>query len=144
MAAAASLALGAGLTPIASPAIAAPPVVPAVEVTILRGANEVAGGDANGIGIGVFAMRAGQGQICYLLSAAKINGTVTAAHIHKAPAGSNGPVVVPLSAPVNGPVATCVTVAAPLAADIAANPANYYANIHSSALPDGAIRGQLR
>lgn len=144
IAAVVSLSVGAALAPIAaSPAAAATGNPPAVEIAILRGANEPGGGDTDAVGIGVFRIRAEEGQICYLLAAVKIDGTVTAAHIHKAPAGSNGPIVVPLTAPVDGPVLACATVATALAADIAANPSAYYANVHSSVFPGGAVRDQL-
>jgi hypothetical protein len=143
--AAAALTLGISLAPIAaSSASAAVSNEHSAKVAILQGANETAGGDADGIAIGVFRIRPADGQICYLLAAARLDGTVTAAHIHKAPAGSNGPVVVPLTPPVDGAVVACTTAAPALAADIVANPANYYANIHSSAFPGGAVRGQLR
>ena len=36
-----------------------------------------------------------------------------------------------------------MTVADALAQDLAANPADYYFNIHTTAFPGGAIRGQL-
>ena len=66
------------------------------------------------------------------------------AHIHKAPAGANGPVAVPLATPdAAGKSSGCATVGAPVVADILANPGGYYVNVHNGEHPGGAIRGQL-
>ncbi|MFN7925431.1 MAG: CHRD domain-containing protein [Bryobacteraceae bacterium] len=78
----------------------------------------------------------------------------TAAHIHKADAGVNGPVV--LDTGHRGTVAAAagsgfamyqvdVTDAAQLkvVSDILANPAGHYFNIHSQTNPGGLMRGQL-
>lgn len=72
-----------------------------------------------------------------------------AGHIHRAPIGVAGPVVVPL---FSGPTAdaqikdtgeAAVSTAA-LAQDICANPQNFYVNYHTNpGFPAGAIRGQL-
>jgi hypothetical protein len=54
---------------------------------------------------------------------------------------------VPLTPPATGdPGASsgCVTVDATLAADIQAHPRAYYANVHTTAFPGGAVRGQLK
>lgn len=82
------------------------------------------------------------------------NNTIAfAAHIHRAPAGVAGPVVVSTglsaaSAPRfsngaaefrSGPVA----VSAALAQEIVANPAAFYFNVHSPLNPGGFARGQL-
>jgi hypothetical protein len=66
-----------------------------------------------------------------------------AAHIHEAPAGQAGPVVVGLMPPTNGAASGCVSVARELARDILMNPANYYVNVHNAEFPAGALRGQL-
>lgn len=66
-----------------------------------------------------------------------------AAHIHEAPPGVAGPVVVPLAAPVDGLVNGCVPVDLDLAADIVNNPMDYYVNVHNAPFPAGALRGQL-
>jgi hypothetical protein len=62
-------------------------------------------------------------------------------------AGVSGPIVVPF---YNGAlpagtfaVAGSVTVAATVAQGINANPAGFYANIHTTEFPPGAVRGQL-
>lgn len=70
------------------------------------------------------------------------NGLVaTAAHIHRAAAGVNGPVIVPL---VGGPT-SWAGVSAPLAAaDLSAmRNGQTYINVHTAAFPGGEIRGQL-
>jgi hypothetical protein len=113
-----------------------------VFATVLRGANETAGGDPDGIGAAVVTVDVAQSKVCYLVVAAKLD-TIVAAHIHHAPAGVNGPVVVAFQTPANGFVAACADVAATLAADLAAHPDQYYVNVHSSVFPAGAIRGQL-
>jgi hypothetical protein len=70
-----------------------------------------------------------------------------AAHIHAAPAGEAGDVVIPLfTQPVNaatvGP--TCLTgLDKNLLKDIIRNPENYYVNVHNTPFPNGAVRGQL-
>lgn len=126
----------------AAPANAAPAAHGKVFATVLRGANEIAGGDPDGIGAAVVTVNPAKSQVCYLVVAVKLD-TIVAAHIHHAPAGANGPIVLPFQTPANGFVAACADVSAELAADLAANPDQYYVNVHSSAFPAGAIRGQL-
>ena len=65
------------------------------------------------------------------------------AHIHSAPATTNGPVVVPLTAVVNGTSSGCATVARGLADAIRKAPQGYYVNVHTNLYTSGAIRGQL-
>jgi hypothetical protein len=79
--------------------------------------------------------------------------TFTRAHIHKAPAGSNGPIHwdfleagVPVASISGHPVTLRVIGRARAAAvlgDLLANPDQYYVNVHSIAFPGGAVRGQL-
>jgi len=72
----------------------------------------------------------------------------TLGHIHKAPFGVNGPVVVPLfaSAVPSTVIAVSGTVNGvdpALVKDIAEHPAQFYTNLHSANFPGGAVRGQL-
>jgi hypothetical protein len=111
----------------------------------MTGANEVPGpGDADGMGTASFRLRKGQAQICAELKVSNILLPAIAAHIHQAPAGVAGPVVVPLPTPdAAGMSAGCVTVQRSLVEAILANPAGFYANVHTTDFPAGAIRGQL-
>ena len=77
--------------------------------------------------------------------------TFTQAHIHKAPAGVNGPIhwdffLLP-DPDLTGPHPSLRGIASPRAAavleDLLANPEQYYVNVHSVAFPGGALRGQL-
>ena len=107
-------------------------------VTTLSGAEEVPPADPDGSGFARISLNYGQGQVCWEVSYQGIAAPV-AAHIHSAPAGVNGPVVVPLN-PINF---GCVTVENGLIKAIIQNPELYYVNVHNADFPGGALRGQL-
>jgi hypothetical protein len=113
--------------------------------TTLTGGQEVpVPGDTDGIGFATVTVNPGQGVLCYELSVSGI-ATATAAHIHEAPVGVAGPVVMeaPLKTPTEGFSSDCVEVGRVLAKDILKNPADYYVNVHNADFPGGALRGQL-
>jgi hypothetical protein len=117
--------------------------------TTLTGAAEVPGpADPDASGTAYITLNQGQGEVCFALSWQDIDGTVVASHIHQAPAGIAGPIVVPLftgaSFASTGSTSGCISgVSEDLIKDIRHNPADYYVNIHSTVFPAGAIRGQL-
>jgi hypothetical protein len=116
--------------------------------TTLTGAAEVPGpGDPDASGTAFIALNQGQGEVCFDLSWAGIDGTVAAAHIHVGAAGVAGDVVVPLFAGSfagTDSASACVAgVSEGLIKAIRQDPANYYVNIHSDVFPAGAVRGQL-
>jgi hypothetical protein len=116
--------------------------------TTLTGAAEVPGpGDPDASGTAFITLNQGQGEVCFDLSWAGIDGTVTAAHIHVGAATVAGPVVVPLFAGTfagTDSASACVAgVSEELIKAIRQDPASYYVNIHSDVFPAGAVRGQL-
>lgn len=113
-----------------------------ISVALTGPAEAPAPGDPDGTGTATLRINPGQQQICYELSVSGI-GAATAAHIHKAPVGTAGPVVVGLTAPTPGSSKACAEVARQLVLDILKTPADYYVNVHNAEFPGGAVRGQL-
>ncbi len=141
---------------VASPAaLAAKPTTPGTNgsggkalVAKLSGANEVPAANTADRGHVVIRLNAKTLKVCWSFSALKLTplgvatATPTAAHIHSAVAGVNGPVVVPLGSPFARK--GCVAAAKSDIDAILANPKAYYVNVHNASYPGGAIRGQLK
>ena len=109
----------------------------------MTGAQEAPGpGDPDGSGTASLTVNPGQEEICYTLTVQNI-APATAAHIHVAPVGQPGPVVVPLVPPTSGTSSDCADVDRDLALAILMHPENYYVNVHNADFPAGAVRGQL-
>lgn len=122
--------LGLASTVVAEPVLLALP---------MDGAQEVPGpGDPDGRGMALLSIDPEASTIDWQMSVDDICLPITGAHIHQAPAGEAGPIVVDFAAQLSG----TGLVDADLPA-IAANPANYYVNVHNRNFPDGAIRGQI-
>lgn len=127
----------------------------------LSGANEFgpSGEPINPHGDGdrgsvVLTLNQGKGQLCWAFGALTMTAgepLPQAAHIHQAPAGFAGGIVVHLfgsggapSAPTSYPTSTeCVAVAPDLVKQIRKNPDRYYVNLHNSTHPAGVMRAQL-
>jgi hypothetical protein len=137
---------------------------------ILSGAEEVPARDTQGRGVATFHLNKEGTELYYRLTVANIENVV-GAHIHKAPAGANGPIVVPLyagaagSGPTNGRLAEGVITAANLAGPLAGQTmadllallqsGDAYVNVHTNDgvaptntgagdFPGGEIRGQVK
>jgi hypothetical protein len=118
----------------------------------LSGAAEVcptAPGTCGGPGTGTATITIDRNArtLCYSITTQNVALPLTAAHIHVAPVGEAGPVVVPLfTQPVNaatvGP--TCLTgLDKNLLKAIIRDPQSYYVNVHNAPFPNGAVRSQL-
>ena len=117
--------------------------------TTLTGAEEAPGpGDPNATGQADLRLNQGQREVCFTISWADIDGEVFAGHIHVAPAGEPGPIVVTLftgSFAGTDSVSGCAeNVDRQLIKAIRRDPSAYYVNVHSRPnFPGGAVRGQL-
>jgi CHRD domain len=101
--------------------------------------------DLDGTGRAIFRFQGAQA--CWLITWKNIV-TPMLGHIHEGGPGVNGPVVVgfwrgQLPEGITG-VTGCSTSTPETLARIAANPAAFYANVHNTDFPGGAIRAQLR
>ena len=102
-------------------------------------------GDPDASGRMIVIVNQARDTVCFLTRWSDIDGTVVAAHIHLAPVGVAGGVVVPLFAgqfESDDMLRGCVP-ANGLSDELVANPSAYYVNIHSTVFPPGAIRAQL-
>jgi hypothetical protein len=119
--------------------------------TDLSGAEEVPAGvgDPDGTGTADLRINPGQEQVCFELTWQNLDGVVQRAHIHEAPAGVNGSIVVSLfegeSFSGTGSASGCDLGDATREEikRIFKNPSGFYVNIHDSVRLGGAIRGQL-
>jgi CHRD domain-containing protein len=140
------LVVGAGAIAVIDAGAAAPK---AMYVKTLTGAQQVPPGPP-GSALGTVKVSGKKGTVCVKfkdVSASLLPST--AAHIHMAPVGVNGPIVVPLAPPSAkkpgkaGKSKACASPGAALIADLIAHPNQYYLNIHNVPFPNGAIRAQL-
>ncbi len=127
--------------------------------TRMKGDFEVPPVATEALGISLFRYAQDSAGVYFILGVNHIQD-VTAAHIHLAPPGENGPVVVPLFmgplregnfvGPLNRGMITADQLTGPLAGmtiqDLVMEmeKGNTYVNVHTSAHPAGEIRGQIR
>ena len=113
----------------------------------LDGAQEVPdAGDPDGSGTAKVTVKVAERKLCAKISFEGI-ADPSAAHVHKGKKGVSGPLAIGRWAETqtSSPVRTCATSQKrSLLRKIARKPRNYYVNLHNSAYPAGAIRGQLK
>lgn len=113
---------------------------------VLMGANEVPAAPGSDLmGTARVTINLGQSELCWDLDYTTTQ-KVVAAHIHKAPPGVAGPIVFGFFNPPASPSPVnsgCREGDPTLLRAIATNPGAYYVNVHTTAHPGGAGRGQL-
>ncbi|HYE02666.1 MAG TPA: CHRD domain-containing protein [Phycisphaerales bacterium] len=109
---------------------------------IMNGPNEVPGpGDPDGTGVAdlfIDTAATPNPSVNWIFTAQNIALPLTGAHIHQAPAGVAGGIVVDFNSQFTG-----FGLQDPDLNNVLANPAGFYVNLHNSPFPSGAIRGQL-
>lgn len=122
----------------------------------LAPANEVpaiASGEASGIGTAAITLDATAATATFQVAVSGFPSTtqMNIAHIHQAPAGTNGAIVVDTTLTSGqfvltngaGSFTRTVPASAAVVQGIINNPAGFYFNIHSTLHPGGVARGQL-
>ncbi len=109
---------------------------------VLNGANEVPAVVTQGTGIASITLNRPSNTISYLVGFTGLTGAPTAAHIHSAAVGVNGPVVFPLVQTGPGTFEG-QTAALTAAQQLSLFTEGFYCNIHTAANPGGEIRGQI-
>jgi hypothetical protein len=130
----------------------------------LSGTRVPGGGDPNGRANATLQLDPGRETVCLRANWRDLQGDVTALHIHRGAEGQTGPHHIEILnderlAGAWNQVEFCVRVAgghhgqeagdhsgadpAGVIQEVVDNPAQFYLNIHSTAFPDGAIRGQI-
>jgi hypothetical protein len=121
-----------------------PQAVGALFAAALSGENEVPTRTTEAVGAGILKLDPTQTELAYFIATSNLTSSVTMAHLHRAPAGVNGPVA------IGFPNATALTNTAPITGVVALSPAdlsdllagNFYVNVHTEQYPGGEIRGQ--
>ena len=112
----------------------------------LSGAGEVpaGSGDADGTGVGSVVLKTRTKRLCWEISFSNIDAP-NRGHIHQGPVRQDGPIFFTLfdGATVTSPATGCAKAKRSLLKQIQSDPDAFYVNLHNTAYPDGAIRGQL-
>ena len=106
---------------------------------MLMGSNEVPAN--NSTAMGTATLKFNNTTKVFTITVTHNLSTITAGHIHKGAAGTNGSVVFPFTT-IASPISfTSAALTAEQESDLMAN--LYYVNLHSSTFTAGEIRGQL-
>lgn len=114
----------------------------------LSGNDVPEGGDPDGQGSATLDLNPQEEMACFTINWSRLDGEVTALHLHVAAAGSEGPHWIDFFNDQRFPGgqdnrAGCVPTPRDKIEAVISGPADYYLNVHSTAFEKGAIRGQL-
>jgi len=107
----------------------------------LSGANEVPPVSSSAAGSGMVTVK-DDGSVTAKVTVTGM--TATAAHIHMAAAGSNGPVIVPFTKTADNTFEAAAGAKMTPEQLAAYKAGNTYVNVHSAANPGGEVRAQLK
>lgn len=107
----------------------------------LDGMQQVPQVMTSAFGLGTFQLARHNGTFSFNVVLNGLSGPIDAAHFHTGAAGTNGPVIQDLAAFINGNTIAGSVDPTAFLADLMAG--NIYLNVHTTANPNGEIRGQL-
>ncbi len=112
----------------------------------ITGGQEVPPSGSPGFGNASFVLDNSQTNLSYSVTFCYLVGGLTASHIHQAPPGTNGPIIVPLNiGAASGLMCGSFSGVATVTPAIVTAMLNgqTYINLHSLQFPGGEIRGQI-
>ncbi len=111
---------------------------------MLDSAQEVPAGSSEATGLATFNLSKQGNEVNYYVVVEGLTGPIQMAHLHEAPAGENGPVIVNLMSGIDGNVISGSFDPTEFDGLLEAmNAGEIYINVHTAANPGGEIRGQL-
>lgn len=114
---------------------------------VLTSAQETPACSGSGFGTATVTFDATRANAAVTINVSNLGAPITIFHIHEGPIGTAGPVVVNLvglgGTFTNGTMTGTFPIPADVAQRMLANPGNFYVNVHTTACPGGAARGQL-
>jgi len=114
---------------------------------VLTGSQEVPSRAVPGFGNATVTFDASRQNAAITITVTNLGSPINNFHIHEAPAGTNGPVVVDIIGMggqfVNGTMTGTFAVSPAVAQRMVQNPAGFYVNVHTTQFSGGAVRGQL-
>jgi hypothetical protein len=111
----------------------------------LNGSNEVPPNASPGTAFATVTLNAAETQIGVIMDMMSLTAPATAAHIHLAPVGVNGPIQITLTGFPNSASGGYAGSFAVTPTDVAnLRSGNWYFNVHTNTFPSGEIRGQIQ
>lgn len=114
---------------------------------VLTASQEVPPTTTPGFGNATVTFDATRANAVVTITVANLGSPINNFHIHENVAGANGPVIVNLiglgGTFNNGTMTGTFPIAADVAQRMLLNPGGFYVNVHTTAFPGGAVRGQL-
>ena len=110
-------------------------------VAMLDGAQQTPPVITNAFGIATFALSKHNGKLIVRVVVDGLSGAIMGAHLHSGAIGANGPVVLDLTSNINGNTIFASVDPSAILPDLMTG--NLYINLHTTANPNGEIRGQL-
>ncbi|MDL2339090.1 MAG: CHRD domain-containing protein [Pseudomonadota bacterium] len=108
----------------------------------LVGSSEVPAVISDATGMVEASLASDSNVLTWKVTYSGLSGPATGAHFHgPATAGQNAGVVVPISGSLASPITGSATLTAGQAADLTAG--KWYVNLHTTANPNGEVRGQV-